>query len=115
MRETFRKSTQIVKSEFGDRPLNSVAVQVVGAGLGVDGKRSRLPSAIVTGTDSPAGGACTGAAEEKPWKLAGKLTDTGDIFIDFTPKGGPKNLLGKWDKDGVVFPDGNKWSKIVPE
>ncbi len=86
--------------------------QVVGAGLGVDGKRSRLPSAIISGTDGPAG-TCTGAPEEVKWKLAGKLTDTGDLFIDFTPKGGPKDLLGKWDSDGVVFPDGNKWSKIV--
>ena len=89
--------------------------QVVGAGLGVDGKRSRLPAAIISGTDSPAGGACTGAADEKAWKLGGKLTDSGDIFIDFSPKGGPKDLLGKWDKDGVVFPDGNKWAKVVAE
>ena len=89
----------------------SAPLQVVGAGLGVDGKRSRLPSAIISGTDGPAG-TCTGAPEEVAWKLGGKLTDAGDLFIDFSPKGGPKDLLGKWDKDGVVFPDGNKWSKI---
>lgn len=28
------------------------------------------------------------------------------IFVDFSPKGGPKDLIGKWDKDGIVFPDG---------
>lgn len=36
------------------------------------------------------------------------------VLIDFSPKGGPKDLLGKWDGSGIVFPDGNKWSKITP-
>ena len=34
----------------------------------------------------------------------------GSIFIDFSPKGGPKDLVGKYDEfggvPGIVFPDG---------
>jgi len=33
------------------------------------------------------------------------------VLIDFSSKGGPKDLLGKWDGDGITFPDGNKWTK----
>jgi hypothetical protein len=35
-----------------------------------------------------------------------------EILIDFTPKGGPKNLLGKWTGTGILFPDGNEWKKL---
>eukprot|EP00798_Chlamydomonas_sp_ICE-L_P014081 gene14081-20031_t len=35
-----------------------------------------------------------------------------DILIDFRPKGGPKDLLGKWTVSGIRFPDGNTWKKI---
>lgn len=35
---------------------------------------------------------------------------SGSIFIDFTPKGGPKDLVGKYEDfggvPGIVFPDG---------
>ncbi len=37
-------------------------------------------------------------------RLQGTVQDDNSILIDFTPKGGPKDLLGKWDKDGIVFP-----------
>eukprot|EP00443_Scrippsiella_acuminata_P031638 CAMPEP_0115218072 /NCGR_PEP_ID=MMETSP0270-20121206/26193_1 /TAXON_ID=71861 /ORGANISM="Scrippsiella trochoidea, Strain CCMP3099" /LENGTH=197 /DNA_ID=CAMNT_0002631985 /DNA_START=31 /DNA_END=624 /DNA_ORIENTATION=- len=33
------------------------------------------------------------------------------LLIDFSSKGGPKNVLGVWDGDGIKFPDGNKWTK----
>ncbi|CAE7736847.1 GORK [Symbiodinium microadriaticum] len=36
-----------------------------------------------------------------------------EITIDFSKKGGPSGVVGKWDKDGIVFPDGNKWKKII--
>ena len=35
------------------------------------------------------------------------------IKIDFSKKGGPSDVEAKWDKDGIVFPDGNKWKKII--
>ena len=35
------------------------------------------------------------------------------ITIDFSKKGGPADVVAKWDKDGIVFPDGNKWKKII--
>ncbi|CAE7217948.1 unnamed protein product [Symbiodinium sp. CCMP2592] len=36
-----------------------------------------------------------------------------EITIDFSKKGGPAGVVGKWDTDGIVFPDGNKWKKII--
>ena len=38
-----------------------------------------------------------------------------EMVIDFSPKGGPKDLLAKWDaeRNGIAFPDGNLWSKIM--
>lgn len=36
-----------------------------------------------------------------------------EMIIDFSPKGGPKDLLAKWDgpRNGIAFPDGNLWAK----
>ncbi|CAE7827113.1 DRG2 [Symbiodinium sp. CCMP2456] len=36
-----------------------------------------------------------------------------EITIDFSKKGGPAGVVGKWEGDGIVFPDGNKWKKII--
>lgn len=53
-----------------------------------------------------------GADEDgKPWKAVG-IIDGNDVTIDFSSKGGPKDVkatfvIGK----GLVFPDGNTWSK----
>ena len=59
----------------------------------------------LTGTDSAGG---------KQWVLKAKEDFEGTMFVDFSPKGGPKNLLGVFDeKDGgIKWPDGNLWSKI---
>ena len=50
---------------------------------------------------------------------AGKNSDGSDIiFIDFSPKGGPKDLEGFYETDGGVgirFTDGNKWPKVSAE
>mmetsp|Transcript_4031 Transcript_4031/g.8123 ORF Transcript_4031/g.8123 Transcript_4031/m.8123 type:complete len:218 (+) Transcript_4031:89-742(+) len=50
-----------------------------------------------------------GFTQKQPAK-DGTLVDT--ITIDFTPKGGPGNFLGVWDKDGITFVrDNNHWPK----
>jgi len=46
------------------------------------------------------------------WVLTGKPKED-TVHIDFSPKGGPTDLAGKWDGSGLVFPDGNKWTKVV--
>ena len=52
----------------------------------------------------------TGSVE---WTLTGKLgAEKGSILIDFSPKGGPKDLLGTFDGSGIVFPDGNRWPQV---
>ena len=47
--------------------------------------------------------------DAQSWSLKGSTSDGVDLVIDFSPKGGPKDLKGKFVGDGIVFPDGNKW------
>ena len=68
----------------------------------------------VTGTDGSPG--CANGETQRPWSLKGELvkipSKRDEILIDFSPKGGPKNLLGKLTPEGgILFPDGNTWSK----
>eukprot|EP00435_Cladocopium_sp_Y103_P012493 s1200_g3.t1 len=60
---------------------------------------------VVTGTDGNPG--CLGRGPVL-WQM-GLGEDGGDTLIfDFSSKGGPANVEGKWDGTGIVFPDGNK-------
>jgi hypothetical protein len=53
-----------------------------------------------------------GADEDgKPWKVVGLISGN-DVTIDFTPKGGPKDVTASYViGKGLVFPDGNVWTK----
>ena len=45
--------------------------------------------------------------------MAGRSQDEFDvIFIDFSPKGGPKDFEGTYENDGIRFRDGNFWPKV---
>lgn len=56
---------------------------------------------IVTGSDE----------DGKPWKVKGLVKGT-RVLLDFTPKGGPKDVLAEYQTGvGLRFPDGNVWSK----
>lgn len=64
----------------------------------------------VKGTDGNPG--CPPDGSGKPWELLGKIN--GDsILVDFSPKGGPKNLEGIFDgetaPESIKWPDGNSW------
>lgn len=87
--------------------------------MGADGRKERTPTAYVKGVDNAEGSkSCSGTPElADVWKLEGKVSEDGEsVLIDFSPKGGPKNLLGKYETfgaPGIVFPDGNKWTKVA--
>ena len=192
------KATTGLSSQFtgdyndGNHPDCLRSIKVVGAKVGADGRKSRNPSAYITGWDGPqdpnlirlneevdslqtqlgeaeaaakaAAAAAEGAADEavaiktaeakaadakaadakgklqaaraardklvtttkacvgrpeqaEVWKLTATVAeDDSTIKIDFSPKGGPLNLLGKGENlDGnmaIVFPDGNRWVKV---
>ena len=90
-------------------------VKVVGAPLRGDGTRSPIPLMEVVGWDGDAGGSCAGTrpTRDQLWKLQGKVVKDKEAVIDFSPKGGPNKLAATWDGSGMVFPDGNKWTKII--
>jgi hypothetical protein len=67
-------------------------------------------AATVSGTDGTPG--CPPDGSGKAWNLVGKV-EGDNILVDFTPKGGPKDLKGVWEsapKPGIRWPDGNLWA-----
>ena len=59
-------------------------------------------SATISGTDTPGGDV---------WTVNGKVNgDT--IVVDFSPKGGPKELTGKKVLVGIQWEDGNIWPLV---
>ena len=62
----------------------------------------------LSGTDGTPG--CPVDGSGNSWSLSGEISGE-NILVDFSPKGGPKNLKGEWDGSGIRWPDGNKWSK----
>lgn len=67
-----------------------------------------LSTATLKGTDGNPG--CKPGGAGKEWALDGKV-DGNTILVDFSPKGGPKDLKGVWEGNGIRWPDGNKWTK----
>jgi hypothetical protein len=66
--------------------------------VSVDGTKASLK-----GTDGNPG--CPADGSGNSWTLTGKV-DGDSIFVDFSPKGGPKDLKGAFDGDGIKWPDG---------
>lgn len=69
---------------------------------------------VISGTSSEDGNkACLEDAPTKRWYLIAQQGEASDeLLVDFSPKGGPKDAVAKFDGDGIVFPDGNRWAKI---
>eukprot|EP00933_Yihiella_yeosuensis_P050374 TRINITY_DN48172_c0_g1_i1.p1 TRINITY_DN48172_c0_g1~~TRINITY_DN48172_c0_g1_i1.p1 ORF type:complete len:233 (+),score=52.82 TRINITY_DN48172_c0_g1_i1:77-775(+) len=49
------------------------------------------------------------------WMLKGKFTDKAQnkLVVDFSPKGGPKELAGTFEDDAIKWSDGNSWEKMA--
>jgi len=64
----------------------------------------------LTGTDGNPG--CPADGSGKSFVLFGRMQQGDRILVDFSPKGGPKDLEGIFDGNaptGIKWPDGNKW------
>ena len=90
-------------------------VKVVGAPIKADGSRPLYAIVEVTGYDGKEGET---TCKDRPtretlWKVTGKTRGKEDATLDFSSKGGPADVVGKWDGSGIVFPDGNKWTKLA--
>ena len=48
--------------------------------------------------------------EGKEWKVKGKPIGRA-LVLDFSSKGGPKEVVAKWTGLGLAFDDGNVWTK----
>lgn len=72
-------------------------------------------AAVVLGEDGNPG--CESGSTTKSWKLSGRVEGE-SIYVDFSPKGGPKDLVGKWEDaapQGIRWPDSNKWTRVGAE
>jgi len=68
-------------------------------------------SIIVEGKDGNPG--CEKEKGTQKWIIRANYKSGADTMtFDFSPKGGPSDVVGKWDKDGIIFPDGNKWTMV---
>jgi hypothetical protein len=77
-----------------------------------DDKAAASSILTIRGTDGNPG--CPPDGSGTPWTLTGQVGSDGmSILVDFTPKGGPPNLKGTWDGSGIMWPDGNKWTKTT--
>lgn len=56
---------------------------------------------IVTGTDEVGG---------KAWKIKGQTYGKA-LVLDFSSKGGPVDVVARWNGLGLAFDDGNVWTK----
>ena len=62
---------------------------------------SRVCACAQTGTDEVGG---------TPWKL--KAEPIGRyLVIDFSSKGGPSQVVARWNGYGIAFDDGTVWTK----
>ena len=72
-------------------------------------KASGLPRKVLL----QGGGAIITGANEDGKKFTLKGTPNGKaLYIDFSPAGGPKTVRTEWNGLGLVFPDGNFWTKL---
>lgn len=72
-------------------------------------------SAMVFGADAAGGEgvACDGQTDTKWGPLPAKLNGI-EIVVDFSSKGGPSDLAGKYDEvsAAINWQDGNAWTKL---
>lgn len=62
-----------------------------------------------TGADGPDGGHCEQNKRGKQFTIHGHAHN-GEVKMDFSSKGGPKDVVGKISKQGhITWPDGNEW------
>eukprot|EP00588_Corethron_pennatum_P027272 CAMPEP_0194334206 /NCGR_PEP_ID=MMETSP0171-20130528/65358_1 /TAXON_ID=218684 /ORGANISM="Corethron pennatum, Strain L29A3" /LENGTH=173 /DNA_ID=CAMNT_0039096773 /DNA_START=25 /DNA_END=546 /DNA_ORIENTATION=- len=62
--------------------------------------------AMVSGTVGKP--ACPEDGDPEVWRLTGEAEGEA-LAIDFSEAGGPEDMKGKWDGDGIQWSDGNKW------
>lgn len=73
-------------------------------------------SARVFGADAAGGegAACDGETDSQWGPLPAKVNGE-EIIVDFSSKGGPSNLSGKYDDENqaINWEDGNSWTKLA--
>jgi hypothetical protein len=104
-------------------PLSTPAASVIDvAGSYSDPKHPNCERVIVSNAETPSEFTLTGTDGNpactadgtglKTFRLVGKVDKDANVYVDFSPKGGPKDLKGLFDpsRRAILWPDGNVWS-----
>jgi hypothetical protein len=77
----------------------------------IEVKKGSPTEFTLTGTDGNPGCSVDGSGL-KTFQLVGKVDSESNVYVDFSPKGGPKDLKGLYDsnKRAIQWPDGNVWT-----
>ena len=70
------------------------------------------------GGDPPAGAEGPGCASgelQEPWGPLRVEVVGAQVRADFSPKGGPADVKGRWDGAGIAWGDGNRWDFLGGE
>ncbi len=101
-------------------PLSTPAMDVVGAYSDpnhpncqrlITAKDGSTSEFTLTGTDGNPGCSPDGIGDKK-FQLVGRIDNESNVYVDFSPKGGPKDLKGIFDDKNraIQWPDGNVWT-----
>jgi len=70
---------------------------------------SRTLPVVVSGTDGTPG--CPPDGSGEAWTVEGRMDELyGTIQVDFSSKGGHRDLMGQKIPEGILWEDGNTWS-----
>ena len=118
-KELFSASV-IVGAAIFMAPLSTPAMDIVGAYSDpnhpncqrlITAKDGSTSEFTLTGTDGNPGCSPDGIGDKK-FQLVGRIDNESNVYVDFSPKGGPKDLKGIFDDKtrAIQWPDGNMWS-----
>ncbi len=69
-------------------------------------------SAKVFGADAASGQVTCDGKTDVNWGPLPATINGIEIIVDFSSKGGPSDITGKYDNEKIVWADGNAWVKL---
>lgn len=109
---TFKENMNLVHKYEGEFIKKTKSRRSINSRLYLDPHHGNAPRRValhsngiihITGRDSPRG---------KIWRVTGKVDKHNQATLDFSKKGGPKDIKAKITKDKIIFGDGNAWTSV---
>lgn len=99
-----------ILGEYADPNHPNCRRSIVASTASVDGTKLFTTAVVLKGTDGNPG--CPPDGSGDAWSVEGKVDDIQEtIVVDFSPKGGPPDLKGEKIPEGILWEDGNTWTR----